>query len=391
MTDPRRRVRRPARFVLASLAVSAALLAAGLSQPAPAAAAAPTSAEIAVMDTADATDGGAPADVTTVSTGWQTPWDITFMPDGRSALVTQRLDSQVFRLDRDGTKKRVGEVPYTVPEPYDDGPGGLLGVAPSPTWNGKTDKQVFFVHTTRTETRIVRMDYDGKSLSHYKTLITGIKRIGNHNGGQIVFGPDGYLYVSTGEAYQPKLAQDKKSLNGKILRITRTGAAAPGNPFGNRVYSYGHRNPEGLAFDSNGHLWEAEIGDQTWDEVNLIKPGGNYGWPTCEGSCGRKGLTDPSVVFAPGSGECPRRSPSCTTSSTSPASAASGCGASRSTGTVSASASRSTSTPASSAACAASRRCPARTNCGSAPATPDTARTRSSACPSDDPARRSPH
>ncbi|WP_327666640.1 MULTISPECIES: PQQ-dependent sugar dehydrogenase [unclassified Streptomyces] len=305
MTDPRRRVRRPARFVLASLAVSAALLAAGLSQPAPAAAAAPTSAEIAVMDTADATDGGAPADVTTVSTGWQTPWDITFMPDGRSALVTQRLDSQVFRLDRDGTKKRVGEVPYTVPEPYDDGPGGLLGVAPSPTWNGKTDKQVFFVHTTRTETRIVRMDYDGKSLSHYKTLITGIKRIGNHNGGQIVFGPDGYLYVSTGEAYQPKLAQDKKSLNGKILRITRTGAAAPGNPFGNRVYSYGHRNPEGLAFDSNGHLWEAEIGDQTWDEVNLIKPGGNYGWPTCEGSCGRKGLTDPSVVFAPGSGGVP--------------------------------------------------------------------------------------
>src|SRR5437764_27248 len=83
--------------------------------------------------------GGAPAAITTFSTGYQTPWDITFMPDGRSALVTQRLDYQVFRLGPDGRKKRVGEVPNTVPEPYDDGPGGLLGVAPSPTWDGKKD------------------------------------------------------------------------------------------------------------------------------------------------------------------------------------------------------------------------------------------------------------
>ncbi|ANP56292.1 oxidoreductase [Streptomyces griseochromogenes] len=216
--------------------------------------------------------------------------------------MTERLSYQVYRLYRDGTKKRAGEVPYTVPEPYTDGPGGLLGVAPSPTWNGTTDKQVFFVHTTETETRVVRMDYDGTSLSGYTPVLTGIKRVGNHNGGTIAFGPDGYLYVSTGEAYQPELAQDKDSLNGKILRITRTGAAAPGNPFGNRVYSYGHRNPEGLAWDRKGRLWSVEIGNQTWDELNLIKPGANYGWPVCEGPCEVKGMTNPKTTFTPEQG-----------------------------------------------------------------------------------------
>src|SRR2546422_5132402 len=144
MTDPGRSVRRPSRIVLGSLAAAAALLAAGLPQSAPAAAAPSTSAV-----TAAAADGGAPTDdVSTLSAGWQTPWEIKFMPDGRSALVTERLTYQVYRLDRDGSRTLVGEVPNTVPEPYDDGPGGLLGVAPSPTWNGTTDKQVFFVHTT---------------------------------------------------------------------------------------------------------------------------------------------------------------------------------------------------------------------------------------------------
>jgi glucose/arabinose dehydrogenase len=289
MPVPGRSKRCPSRFALGSLGAlvaSAALLA--TTSPATASATEPA-----------AGDGGGPFAISTFSTGYETPWDITFMPDGRSALVTQRLDFQVFRLGLDGRKTRVGEVPHTVPEPYDDGPGGLLGVAPSPTWDGKKDKQVFFVHTTRTETRVVTMDYDGKTLSHYKVLMKGIKRIGNHNGGQIRFGPDGYLYVTTGDAYTPQLAQDRKSLNGKILRITKSGAAAPGNPFGNRVYSLGHRNPEGLAWDRNGNLWETEIGDQTWDELNLIKPGGNYGWPACEGGCDKQGMTNPKEVFSP--------------------------------------------------------------------------------------------
>jgi glucose/arabinose dehydrogenase len=244
----------------------------------------------------------AAADASTLSTGWANPWGISFLPGGRSALVTERLSYQVYSLGRDGTKKRVGEVPFTVPEPYEQGAGGLLGVAVSPTWNGTTDKRVFFVHTTRTETRVVRMSYDGSSLRDYTTLISGIRRGGDHNGGQIAFGPDGYLYVSTGDGLQSQLAQDKNSLNGKILRITKTGAPAPGNPFGNHVYSYGHRNPQGLAWDRNGRLWSVEIGNDRYDELNLIKPGANYGWPRCEGTCTVQGMTNPKATTTPEQG-----------------------------------------------------------------------------------------
>lgn len=295
MTDPRRSVRHAYRFCIAALAALTVIPAASIPQ---AAAVSHTSTVTAVQ----AADGGEPDGADTLSTGWQTPWGISFLPDGAAALVTERLSYQVYRLDRDGNRDWVGEVPYTVPEPYEEGAGGLLGVAVSPTWDGKKDKQVFFVHTTETETRVVRMDYDGSSLGNYTPILTGIRRGGDHNGGRIAFGPDGYLYVTTGDGLQPELAQDTDSINGKILRITRSGAPAPGNPFGNHVYSYGHRNPQGLAWDRNGRLWSAEIGNQEQDELNLIEPGANYGWPTCEGSCDTDGMTDPKATFVPEKG-----------------------------------------------------------------------------------------
>ncbi|MEU1511520.1 PQQ-dependent sugar dehydrogenase [Streptomyces sp. NPDC005811] len=183
--------------------------------------------------------------------------------------------------------------------------GGLLGVAPSPTWNGTTDQDVYFVHTAAAETRVVRMRFDGTSLTDYQVVLGGIARGGDHNGGKIAFGPDGCLYVSTGDARNKPLAQDPNSLNGKILRLTTSGGPAPGNPFGTRVYSLGHRNPEGFAWDSRGRLWETEIGDATWDEVNLITPGANYGWPTCEGTCTTAGMTDPLHVWHPAEGGVP--------------------------------------------------------------------------------------
>ncbi|WP_256914174.1 PQQ-dependent sugar dehydrogenase [Streptomyces hilarionis] len=237
-------------------------------------------------------DGGVPSSVTTSSTGWTIPWGIHWMPDGKSALVTERDDFRVWKVTKDGTKTRVGTVPNTVTT---DGEGGLLGVAVDPQW--ASDHYVYFMHTASEGNRVVRMTYDGDSLTGYKILLQGIKKNRYHNGGRLAFGPDGYLYVSTGEAQTPALAQDKNSLNGKILRMTTDGRAAPGNPFGTYVYSYGHRNPQGLAFDRNGRLWEAEFGNSSKDELNLIKPGANYGWPTCEGSCDVAGMTNPKKTW----------------------------------------------------------------------------------------------
>ncbi|MQY39753.1 hypothetical protein SRB17_77800 [Streptomyces sp. RB17] len=239
-----------------------------------------------------ATDGGVPSSIATLSTGWTIPWGTYWMPDGQSALVTERDGFRVWKLTKNGTKTQVGTVPNAVTT---NGEGGLLGVAVDPRW--ETNHYVYFMHTAAEGNRVVRMTYDGTKLGDYKVLLQGIKKNRYHNGGRLAFGPDGYLYVSTGEAQQPDLAQDKNSLNGKILRMTTDGKPAPGNPFGNYVYSYGHRNPQGLAFDRNGRLWEAEFGNSSKDELNLIKPGANYGWPTCEGSCNVAGMTNPKATW----------------------------------------------------------------------------------------------
>ncbi|WP_369231946.1 PQQ-dependent sugar dehydrogenase [Streptomyces sp. R21] len=238
------------------------------------------------------TDGGVPSSISTVSSGWTIPWGTYWMPDGQTALVTERDDFRVWKVAKDGTKTQVGTVPNAVTT---DGEGGLLGVAVDPNWS--TNHYVYFMHTAAEGNRVVRMTYNGTSLSGYTVLLQGIKKNRYHNGGRLAFGPDGYLYVSTGEAQTPDLAQDKNSLNGKILRMTTDGKAAPGNPFGNYVYSYGHRNPQGLAFDRNGRLWEAEFGNSSKDELNLIKPGANYGWPTCEGTCSVAGMTNPKKTW----------------------------------------------------------------------------------------------
>ncbi|MFD5400523.1 PQQ-dependent sugar dehydrogenase [Streptomyces griseorubiginosus] len=239
-----------------------------------------------------ATDGGVPSSVSTLSSGWTIPWGVFWLPDGKSALVTERDDFRVWKVTKDGTKTQVGTVPNAVTT---NGEGGLLGVAVDPKW--ETNHRVYFMHTASEGNRVVRMTYDGTALSDYTVLLQGIKKNRYHNGGRLAFGPDGYLYVSTGEAQTPDLAQDKNSLNGKILRMTTDGSPAPGNPFGNLVYSLGHRNPQGLAFDRNGRLWEAEFGNSSKDELNLIKPGANYGWPVCEGTCSTAGMTNPKATW----------------------------------------------------------------------------------------------
>ncbi|MEU0371153.1 PQQ-dependent sugar dehydrogenase [Streptomyces sp. NPDC006283] len=230
-----------------------------------------------------------PGDVRTVSTEWTTPWGLSWLPDG-SALISERETFKIFKLTQDGAKTLVGSVPDSATTGAED---GVLGIAVSPNWD--EDHYLYILHTTGTDNRVARMTYDGSTLGGYTTLLTGIRKNRIHNGGRLKFGPDGYLYAATGDSNQRPLAQDKDSLNGKILRMTAEGEPAPGNPFGTHVYSLGHRNPEGLAWDAQGRLWASEIGADTSDELNLIEPGKNYGWPTCEGPCDTEGMTGPKA------------------------------------------------------------------------------------------------
>nr|WSX47774.1 PQQ-dependent sugar dehydrogenase [Streptomyces sp. NBC_00974] len=253
----------------------------------------PPSGTVSFTTGACVADGGVPGSPTTLSSGWTIPWGVYWLPDGKSALVTERDSFKVYNVSPSGTRTEVGSVPNAMTT---DGEGGLLGVAADPDWS--RNHYVYFMHTASEGNRIVRMTYNGTSLSGYTILLKGITKNRYHNGGRLAFGPDGYLYASTGDAQTSSNAQNKNSLNGKILRLTTDGKPAPGNPFGNYVYSYGHRNPQGLAFDRNGRLWEAEFGNSSYDELNLIKPGANYGWPTCEGTCTVSGMTNPKATWS---------------------------------------------------------------------------------------------
>ncbi|MEU7898068.1 PQQ-dependent sugar dehydrogenase [Nonomuraea sp. NPDC049152] len=239
--------------------------------------------------------GTVPQTPSTIAGGWDVPWDMSWAPDGSYALVTERDTFKVFKVTPSGTKTQVGTVPNAQTT---GGEGGLMGIDFSPGWNGTTDQEVFFMHTSSEGNRVAKMNFNGTALSGYTSILQGIEKNRYHNGGRIRFGPDGYLYVTTGEAQTPALAQNLSSLNGKILRITKTGAAAPGNPFNTRVYSYGHRNPQGIAWDSAGRLWSSELGNSSRDELNLIQPGKNYGWPTCEGNCSVSGMTNPKYTWS---------------------------------------------------------------------------------------------
>ncbi|MEU9334093.1 PQQ-dependent sugar dehydrogenase [Streptomyces sp. NPDC048290] len=236
-----------------------------------------------------------PTSVTPLTTGLSVPWGLAWLPDGTHALVTERDDFRVWKVTPGGQKTQVGTVPESQTT---GGEGGLMGIAVAPDW--ATTRHVYVMHTAAEGNRIARMTYDGTTLGNYTVILQGIQKARYHNGGRLAFGPDGYLYAATGDAQNTALAQDRNSLNGKILRLTRTGAPAPGNPFGTRVYSLGHRNPQGLAFDRNGRLWEAEFGNSRFDELNLIKPGANYGWPTCEGTCSTAGMTNPKKTWTTG-------------------------------------------------------------------------------------------
>ena len=229
----------------------------------------------------------------TVATGLDVPWGIAFLPDG-SALVSERETARLLRIG-DGPTRTVAEVAGVVAR----GEGGLLGIA-------FTNDQLYTYYTARDDNRVVRMTWKDDVLGAAEPVLTGIPKAGIHNGGRISFGPDGMLYIATGDAGVAETAQDPASLAGKILRIHPDGSIPPDNPFpGSPVFSTGHRNVQGLAFDSRNHLWASEFGQSDVDELNLITAGSNYGWPECEGACGRDPYIDPFVQWQPTSTASP--------------------------------------------------------------------------------------
>ena len=240
----------------------------------------------APREAADIEDGLIPGKVTELASGLEMPWGLTFLPDG-SALVSGRYSGQIHHVPAEGGEETpVGEVPGV----ERSSEGGLLGLAASPNFAG--DRTIFAYVSSSPTNRVValRVSEDLRSLSQDRVVLDGIETADRHHGGRLRFGPDGNLWITTGDAYvDPEIASDRGSLNGKVLRVRPDGSIPPGNPFGTPVYTTGHRNVQGITFGPDGTAYASELGWNEWDELNALRPGADYGWPEAEGPEGSGG------------------------------------------------------------------------------------------------------
>ncbi len=234
------------------------------------------------------TEIAAAVDAADLATGLDSPWGLVPFEDG-SVLIGSRNTGEISVLEP-------GASTPTLLASLDvraEGESGLLGLA---TTDDESEVLVYF--TTEDDSRVATMSWDGATLGEPRVIVEGIPGGETfHQGGALLLGPDDYLYVATGDNGIPSNAQDLDSLSGKVLRYSLDGTPAPGNPFDTAVYSYGHRNVEGLTFDQNGRLWASEFGQDVWDEVNLVEAGANYGWPEVEGTGGGAEFVDPKAVW----------------------------------------------------------------------------------------------
>jgi glucose/arabinose dehydrogenase len=220
--------------------------------------------------------------------GLDAPWGIAFLPDG-SALVTERDSGRILQVRAGQPATEVA----TIDDAHHEAESGLLGIAVSPTY--AQDGLVFVYFTTRSDNRIARFVLGEEP----EVIVDDIEKANYHNGGRLAFGPDGMLYATTGDALDESDAQDADGLNGKILRMRPDGTPPPDNPDPESlVWSMGHRNVQGLAWDSSGRMFAPEFGQDTFDEVNLIEAGANYGWPEVEGIGGDSEFVDPLVTWS---------------------------------------------------------------------------------------------
>ncbi|OYO02979.1 glucose sorbosone dehydrogenase [Enemella evansiae] len=283
-----------------------ALLLAGCTAPSPGTAPAPEPATTASAaptqtPTADATPTtaptttaapptptGPPLPVGDFETDLDVPWGLARLPDG-SVLVTLRDQARISRVSL-GDSSSLGQLPGV----QASGEGGLHGIAVDPQ-----DPQVVFVHyRAANDNRVARLRLTGNRFTVERVIVDGMPAASIHNGGRLAFGPDGYLYIATGDGNRTANSQNPDSLGGKILRVDKDGNPAPGNPFGTRVWTLGHRNVQGLAWDEQGTMYASEFGQNTWDELNRIEPGKNYGWPRVEGMGDDPAYTNPLQVWS---------------------------------------------------------------------------------------------
>lgn len=301
-TLPPRMLVGPARWGTAALGVALMVTLAGCVSPAPDASPQTTTPAAGDSATDRAPGPVSPVgDPVVIASDLDAPWSILRLPESGSAaggtLISERDSALIRELLPDGSLRNAGSVPSARPS----GEGGLLGLAYRPAEStDAADGWVYAYFSTAGDNRIERMPLSGTpgslTLGAPELILDGLPRAGNHSGGRIGFGPDGMLYATVGDAGNTDLAQDLNSLGGKILRMTPTGEVPTGadaNPFDSLVYSFGHRNPQGIAWDSEGRLWSSEFGQQTWDELNLIEAGANYGWPEVEGIADDPAFIDP--------------------------------------------------------------------------------------------------
>jgi len=270
----------------AALALAVVFTAAGCTAPEP------TASPPATAPTPPAAAAAPQGDPKIFVKGLDAPWSVVFA-DG-TPLVSERDSGRILEVAEDGSTRRVG----VIADADGTGEGGLLGLALGP------DGDLYVYLSTPADNRIERYDLKGApgsfALGDHEVILDGLPVAGNHNGGRLAFGPDGMLYAGVGDATQRDRAQDLDYLGGKILRLTPEGGIPDDNPFpGSPVWSYGHRNVQGLAWAADGTMFATEFGQDTWDELNIIEPGGDYGWPIVEGQGGGDGFIDPVQQWNP--------------------------------------------------------------------------------------------
>lgn len=231
------------------------------------------------------------SEISALTTELDAPWSIAF--HGETTLLSERDSGRILEIDANGNQREAGNISAV----SGVGEGGLLGIAVH-------ERYLYAYFTAGEENRIERFTLTGApgalELGEPQTILEGIPSASYHNGGRIAFGPDGMLYATVGDAGDSSVAQEKSSLSGKILRLTPEGKVPEDNPFENSpVYSYGHRNPQGIVWDAKGILYASEFGQNTSDELNIIKPGGNYGWPKVEGIASDDQYVDPIQQWDP--------------------------------------------------------------------------------------------